>query len=298
MPTMETNLDGTLREVIGETLETSRSNSGDTKKGISSGSASETKSGDTDGENIVQGIDISDVPEQYRNEFKAKLGEKFKLADKGINEKFQEIAKFKKAQDDLQSMGLSVDEAREVLSKHAEQKKNPTKTTEEKKTAIRKLDALIENSSSDQRQALEDMRQIILEETDISSIKKDLAELKQFYQRSAFDASSRRKEQINSELDKLKDTLGDVVDKYRDEVVKQGVNYNNAPTKRLLYAIADPDELDQSILNQKSKTTGKPLTEEKRNAISSSNSGISGSKGNLDAKKMSLKGLISELSKK
>lgn len=293
MPTTEQPVKETLKSVISESVRTEANPAASqTPEGTSTGSAGETSSGETHRE-FVRGIDISDIPEQDRPRIKEKLEAKLKLADQGIQKEFQKVAEFKKAQDDLEKLGLSVQEAHDVLLRHAEQKKNPAQTTAQKKEVIKTLDKLIESAPSDQQAALSQMRQIILEETDISSIRSELAEIKQFVLGARQEQFSSREKQLRSELDGLREKFGDdLVNKHAEDVVKHGLQYKDANARRLFNAIVDPDELDNAILNQKAKTTGKPVTQEKLKAISSPGSGVSGTIEDVDVRKVSLKDLI------
>mgnify|MGYP001583588945 FL=1 len=150
--------DKTLKETLTEALsgnkDTTKVAEGETKQGISGEETeAETKSGET--AEYVSGIDISDIPEQDRPRIKDLLSKKAKLLEDGYQGKFKEVAEFKNAQEELVKAGLTTAEARDVLIKHIEQKRNPQPaTTTEKKDALKTLDKLINEAPLEQRSAL------------------------------------------------------------------------------------------------------------------------------------------------
>lgn len=258
----------------------------------------ETKAGETAQPDYESGIDFSDIPEQERAKVKEKFKLKAKLLEDGYQAKFKEVATFKKAQEELVKMGLSTDEAYDVLVKHIETKRNPQKTTEQKKEAVRTLDKLINDSPSDQRSALEQMRQIILEETEVGELKKQIGELTGLVKMLSGKHQENRRSEVNSELDKLSEVYGkEVVDKYRDTVLDISMRFPNESIKKILFHEAS-DDLEKSFLEKKEKKENKqPLTQEKKNAISSSGSGVSGAGEMIETKGKSFAQLIKDVSK-
>lgn len=255
----------------------------------------ETKTGETAQPDFESGIDFSDVPEQIRTQVKDKFKGKAKLLEDGYQQKFKEVATFKKAQEELVSMGLSTQEAYDVLVKHVEQKRNPVKTTEQKKEAVRTLDKLINDSSTEQRSALEQMRQIILEETEVGELKKQLSEITDLVKILSGKHFDDRKSSVNSELDKLSEIYGkEVVDKYRDEVVGIALKFPKESVKKILFHEAS-DDLEKSFLAKKENK--ETLTQEKKNAVSSSGSGVSGSGQMIETKGKSFSQIIQDVKK-
>jgi hypothetical protein len=285
------NVQDTLREVIGETVSSSATATLDETTNSNAGTNAETKSGEPAKE-YVSGIDISDVPEQDRPRFKEMFSKKAKLLEDGYQVKFKGVAALAKAQEDLEKMGLQVEEAREVLTKHLEAKKGKITDTDKAKS-LRTLDRLIDNASdADQKAALTQMRTIVEEETGIKSINERLDRLDKFYQSSSLELSNKRQTQLNDEIKQLETQYGqEVVGKYKEDIMKHGMASNNT-ARRLLHAIADPDEIEQAILSRTKETKKKPISEDKLNAISSGGSGITGSHESLDTKKMSFKDIF------
>lgn len=293
---MPDSLKDTLRTTLAETTTPQSAPVQETKQEPVVAAPAETQSGDTAEKEYVSGIDISDVPEQYRPQVREKLSQKAKLLETGYNGKFQEVAALKKDKEYLSSLGVSVDEARDAVIKYAESKRQPQTTTQEKKSAMKLLDSLIDGAPVEQRPALQQMRQIIHEETDVQKLSQKLDRLESFMNASVMDSSLRRQSELNTELNSLYERYGqEFVDKYRDDVLKHGMQ-NKVSARKLLQAIAPEDELEQAITAKVAKP-GKTLTKEKANAISSPTTGVASSIEHIDTKKVSLKGLISELVK-
>jgi tetrahydromethanopterin S-methyltransferase subunit G len=268
--------DTTLKDVIREVKSETPDNSPKDTKGVSQ-SSSETKSGET--EEYVAGVKISDFPEQERAIAKKVLEAKAKLLESGVQKKFQEIAKFKKAQDDLISMGLSVDEAQDVLQKHIEQKRNPQKTTAEKKEAVKTLDKLISDAPYEQRQPLEQMRQIILEETNVSSLQKKVDDLEKMVSYFRTKDMQLGEKTLTDDLASLEQKFGkDLIEKYSDEVKSEWRKYPNSKAKDILKYVVPDDEYEQALLSRKTKV------KEKVEASVSIGSGITSSSEAINTK--------------
>lgn len=299
MPT-SADVNKTLREVIGESVNNQAHKKSDDK---SSGNSEQTQSGEKP--EFVSGIDISDIPEPDRARFKEKLEKKAKLLEDGYQLKFKEIAGFKKERDDLKKLGLSDEEATKVLREHLSKKTDPSKTTDVKKDAKRLIDQMKEEAPDlETRKGLEKLEGIILELTNIKEIKDKVDQMEKLMGYVNNREISSREDNINKALDGLEDKYGKtLIDKYREDVVKQGKNYTDADkkVKNILHAIVDPDELEQAILETKKVENKKDNRQkEKINAIDSSSSGQSGSsKDTVDIRKSSLKSIIaSVISKK
>ena len=291
MPGVDTSLRDTVRTAMGETKETAKADAGHQEE-LSKGNSGETNTGETAEKEYVEGVDISDIPVEQRPLIKAKLEEKAKLLKKGYDTKYQEVAKFKKAQDELINMGLTVEEAQNVLVKHIEEKRNPNKTIEQKKEATRLLDKLMDGVPKEQREYLEQLRQIVLEETNVSKLMADIEELKKAIGHYQFRDRELGREQVNKDLTTLSEKFGDdVISKYQEDIVKEWERHPNIKTKDILKYVIPDDEYEQALIAKGRKT----LTPEKKNAISSSRSGVSGTLENVDVKKETTKSLIQKL---
>ena len=286
----------TLQETVGSVVGKQEANKDDKPAETEEGMSRETQSGETKtGEtpDYVSGIDISDIPEQDRPKFKEKLALKAKLLEDGYQPKFQEVAQLKKAQDELVKMGLSVDEAYDVLAKHIEQRRSPKVATEKKKEAVKTLDDLLEKAPYDQRPALEQMRKIILEETNVGELRKEITDLRALVKGLSGDNTSAKQTKVNQFVDDLSSKYPkDLVDKYRANMVDAHLRYN-IPLGRILQSVVPLDELEQAILSKGKK----PLTKEKKEAIVSDPSGVTSAAEKIDIKSNSLKDVISNILK-
>jgi len=295
--------DKTLRETIADAVsgnnDTAQAEAAETEQGISGKETEgETQSGGTP--EYVSGIDISDIPEQDRPRIKELLSKKAQLLESGYQGKFKEVAEFKKAQDDLVKAGLTTAEARDVLMRYIEQKRNPQTSTTAEKKDIRTLDKLIEQSPLEQRSSLEQFRVIAQEEgvaafldkvgyKDMDSFVKDLKSLKDFAMSSSGRMQEERKIQVNTELEKLSSKYGEeLIGKYRDVITERGIQNPNLPIIKIFQFEVPIEEIEQAILLKGKK----PLTEDKKKANSSPSSGITSATEKVDVKTSSYADLL------
>ena len=295
--------DKTLKETLTEALsgneDTTKVAEGETEQGISGKeTAGETTTGGTP--EYVSGIDISEIPEQDRPRIRTLLEKKAKLLEDGYQGKFKEVADFKKAQQELINAGLTVDEAKDVLNKHLEQKRNPQTTTTDKKDALKTLDKLIEQAPLEQRSALEQMRTIVQEEgigaflkevgyDNMQSFVKDFRSLRDFAMATSGKMMEDRKSQINTDLEILSSKYGkDLIDKYREVIAEKGLQHPNLTINKIFQYEVPIEELEQAILLKGKK----PLTEDKKKAISNTSSGITSATEKVDIKKSSFADIL------
>ena len=294
--------DKTLKETLTEALsgneDTTKATEGETEQGISGKETEgETTTGGTP--EYVSGIDISDIPEQDRPHVRTLLEKKAKLLEDGYQGKFKEVAEFKKAQQELVDSGLTVAEAKDVLMRHLEQKRNPATTTTEKKDALKTLDKLIEQAPLEQRSALEQMRTIVHEEgigaflkevgyDNMKSFVDDFKSLRNFAMATSGRMMEDRKKQINTDLESLSSKYGkDLVEKYREAIERAALN-TTLPISKIFSIEVPIEELEQAILSKGKK----PLTEEKKKAISNPSSGITSATEKVDTKKSSFADIL------
>ena len=287
MSEQDKTLNETVAEAMGGNKETAAAKATETEQGISSEKETEgeTQSGGTP--EYVSGIDISDIPEQDRPRIKELLSKKAGLLEKGYLDKFKEVAEFKKAQDDLVKAGLSLSEARDVLNRHIEQKRNPTPS--EKKEALKTLDKLIGEAPIEQRGALEQMRTIIKEETGVSELSKKVEQMEKLlgiYQATAMDS---RQKQVEADLSKFSEKYGkELVEKYRDVITERALQHPTLPVNKIFQYEVPFEEIEQVILSKGKK----PLTEDKKNAITSPASKITSAVEKIDIKKSSFQDIL------
>lgn len=296
---MPESLKDTLRTAMAETMTQPTPVVQETKQEPTVAASAETKTGETAEKEFVSGIDISDIPVQDRPRIREKLSEKAKLLERGYQPKFQEIAEYKKERERLSQMGLTIDEAATALNKYVEAKKNPVSATAEKKDALKTLDKLIASAPLEQQAALSQLRQIVKEETpvdlnEVVELKRKVSQFEQFMNMNAQESTMRRQTELNNELDSLRDRYGDdFIEKYRTDVVSNGVSYKGN-ARQLLHAIAPADELEQAITAK--VKPGKQITTEKANAITSSTPGLTSSSEQINIKQ-SYKNLLKDITR-
>ena len=292
----------TLQETIGESVKEQETVTDDTQTVETSEELSttettdETKSGDTP--DYVSGVDISDVPEQDRERIRELLSKKGKLLESGYNDKFKEVADLKRATEDLQALGLSAEEATTALKNYASNKNKPVDKQQEKASNI--LDKLISETKPyndgngnivDTRPQLEQMRQIIQQETNVTELKKTVADLQTLVKGLAGESTVTKQSKAETYIDGLSEEFGaDIVTKYKDKMLTAHLKHN-IPLDSLVGVSVPMTELKQAILTKGKK----PLTKEKRDAISSATGGVTKSGEKLDVKSKPLKGLIQQL---
>lgn len=284
-------LSQTIRSVMTDTKTPSLTTPVQAAEGISASPSGDTQSGGTP--EYVSGIDISTIPEQERPTARKVLAEKAKLLEDGYQSKFREINEFKKQREEILKLGISENEAAQVIRDHVSSKTN---AKDAKKEAARVIDQLKDSAPDlETRKGLENLENIIMELTDIKDIRKKLESLENYVNHSRGREFQSREQSLTTVLDSLNGKYGKgVIDKYRDEVIKQGLAYPDADPKRLLHAIADPDELEQAILsNGVKKETVRQ--QEKINAISPQGSGLTSPAQTIDIRKTSLKGVMAQV---
>lgn len=273
-----TGNDKTLRETVAEVVGETISHSSETHGGISKSQSGETSSGGTP--EYVAGIDISDIPEQDRPRIKAKLESKLALLEKGYQPKFQEVASLKKSLEWLNSKGLTAEKAEAILIKAVEGEKL---TTTEKK----KLDKLIQDSPYEQKEALQNMRQIILEETDVGQLRAEVADLKKVVNYFQGKDMQLGENQLNQDLGSLREKFGkDFVDKYEEAIRGEWRKYPNSKAKDILKYIALDEEYEQAILSKGNRN------KEKQNAVTNVGGGVTSSSATMDVRKTGWKDLL------
>lgn len=259
MPGDEKTLRDTIAEAAKQTQESSQDKVVETKEGISDGDKGDTQSGGTP--EFVGGVDISDIPEQDRPRIKELLSKKMSLVDKGAQEKFREVASEKKRYENLIA--------------ELEQHKAATQTATQQAKASKLLDKLSDQVPAEQRQSLEQLRQIINEETNVTELQKQVKDLTDAINRLQGDTVDTKRSKVESDLSSMDEKYGkELIDKYREDIIKAGVQYK-APIRQLIHAIVPADELEQAILEKSKKGEKKVLTPEKKQAISSNPASIS-----------------------
>lgn len=285
MGVMTGTLAETMKDTQAQKAETGEAKTNDTERKETQTSG-ETKSGDTP--EYLRGIDISDLkdlPEQDRKLVMDKLEKKLELADKGIQSKLKEVADLKTVKESLAQRGLTAMEIDTAVSEYLTRKNTPKDA--DKNTKL--LDQMIEKSDPETKEALSQWRKIIAEEAQeaIKTLREELSVVRN-------ETISTRRDRIEKEVDSLREKYGDeLVDKYKNDLIESALKFK-APVRNILHSIA-PDEVEETILAKANKGK-KPLTEEKKQAITSSSTVTSSE--TTDIRKTSLGDLIRQGMKK
>lgn len=288
--TEDKTLSQTIREVMTEPAKASTTNLVQAAEGISEGTSGETQSGGTP--EYVSGVDISTLPEQERTIARKVLAEKGKLLEDGYQAKFKEVSKFKKQREELLSLGISEEEAVSAIRNHIDSKTN---AKDAKKEAVRMIDKLKESAPDlETRKGFENLENIIMELTNIGDIKSKLEQLERIVGQGQIREAQTREQSVVSSLGGLEKEYGkNIIDKYREDVLKQGLAFPDVDPERLLHAIADPKELKQALLAN--SVEKKDRKQEKINAITPTGSGVTAPIQEVDVRKTPMKNILNQL---
>jgi tetrahydromethanopterin S-methyltransferase subunit G len=286
----ETKVDTTLREVIGDSVQT-REKSEDKD-------SQQTKSGDK--REFISGIDVSDIPDNMtKQEFKDFLAKKGKLLEDGYTPKFKQVAEYVKEKESLTALGVTPQEASKIIREAIAARDNKSKT-DVKQDIKREIDQLKDEAPDlETRKGVERLERIIMELSKSSPEYKELKERLDRAEKALGYVQNKtitsRVESLNEALDKLSGEKfdKDFIEKYREKAIEEGKKYPDAPLSKILQVITDPDDYDSALLKTKKKEEVKESRiKEKINANDSASSGVTGKEKDIDVKSMSLKQVI------
>ncbi len=286
----------TLREVIGDSVQTHKKSDDDKSQ--------QTQSGEK--RDFVSGIDVSDVPDNMtKQEFKEFLAKKGKLLEDGYTPKFKEISEYKKERDSLTALGVSPQEAAKIIRESIANRNNDSKG-DVKKDLRREIDALREEAPDlETRKGLDRLEKVIKELSKESPEYKELKERLDKAEKALGYVTNKtissRVDSLNEALDKLSDTRFDkaFIEKNRESIIEEGKKYPDAPINKIIQVVTDADEYAEAILKTKSKEqTKESRLKEKINANDSASSGVTGSEKKIDVKGSSLKNLLRQVMQK
>jgi hypothetical protein len=285
------NLQETVRDVIGERQNANSDASNQSNEaGISKSQSGDTQSGGTP--DYVAGVDISDVPEQDRPRIRAKLESKLKLLEAGYTPRYQKVANLEKSLNWLSSKGLTAEKAEAILIKSLEQGEDTKSMTGDKKSAVGTLEKLISEAPYEQKEALQNMRKIILEETNADKLNKKIEELEGAVRYLSGKDRNMGEQQVERDLVDLEKKFGkEVISKYREAIKSEWAKYPNATAKNIMKYVVPDEEYEQALLSKSSRKT------EKTNAITNTGGGVTSSTAQIDIKKTGWKDLLSTVIK-
>jgi hypothetical protein len=151
---------------------------------------------------------------------------------------------------------------------------------------VKTLDKLISESPYEQKEALQNMRKIVKEETGIEELRAELAELKKTNQYLASKDMQLGETKALQDLESLKTTLDkDFVEKHKDLVMSEWRKYPQSKVEDILY-YTDRDGYKQALLSKGNRNV------EKLNAVTNNGSGVTSSTATLDIRKSSVKDIL------
>ena len=228
-------------------------------------------------EGLISDIDLSDVPEERREEVKKYLAQKVKLYDTGFRAKTEEFANDKK---DFETQKQSL---RELSLLRDEIEGNPALKTKVNKLIndfragnldsddskidkIKTLDRLIDTASdAETKEGLRQMRQIVQEETSgYSGLQDSYKELEEKFLRLEQATMSGQAERVEVKIGLLTEKFGkEIVDKYKEDIKTAALKFPGQDINKLFYHYADENDIETALLHQ---AEGKKQLEEKRKA--------------------------------
>ncbi len=293
----EETLKETVGKVVEETKETSTPNPAETEKG-STTEGVDTKSGETTEpkKEYVRGIDISNIPEADRERLVPLLEEKLSLVDKGnqearekLNKEKSELQDLIQTRDYLAQRGITTEEVNFAIDNLMHKKTHPQEIAKTSKL----LDKLIEQAPIEQRPNLEQFRTIVREETGVQGIRDEVKALRDTLGAIKVGAAQNATARLTTELEQLSTSYGELVDKYRVNVLAHANNpqARGVSAEQLLFMTATPQEIKTALSAKKSPSK---VVTEKKNAVSNQPSGVNAIE-QIDVKKHTHKSLLKAL---
>jgi hypothetical protein len=215
---------------------------------------------------LISDVDLSDVPENVREDVKKYLGQKVKLYDQGYRAKTEDFSKERKQfevqkkelaelvtlRDEIQGDPALEKEVTNLINRKRAGLSFNTSSSD-KKDKINHLDGLIsEAPDAETKESLRQLKAIIKEETstygeyqnEIQAMREEIKTLK-----SA--TLSGQAERIDTKIQSLCKEFGDeVVKDVEMDLRKSALRYPNASVKKLFISLIDEDKLETVILEK------------------------------------------------
>jgi hypothetical protein len=216
-------------------------------------------------EGLISDIDLSDVPENIREDVKKHLAEKVKNYDSGFRAKTEEFSKDKKEFESKKESVRDLMKLRDEIDGNPKLKDKITKTInnfragnfDEDNSSTSKgkkmLDKLIDDASdAETKQGLMQMRQIVQEETSTyGELKDNYKALEEKFQKLEQATVSGHTERVEAKISVLEDRFGkDIVDKYRGDIRDTALKFPTQDTVKLFYHLASEDDIKSALLNE------------------------------------------------
>ena len=208
---------------------------------------------------LLADVDLSGLSEKEQATVLAKV----KAYDKAFHRErasYQEFKQFQKLYQENPSVEKAIQTALRPASEDSAPRATRTTMTAAPSTkaeaaVMKRLDTLLaEAKTSDEREAIRESRQIILEETQehrqtVESLGQKLDELERTVAQLRQDRSETRLSKFDQELDQLEEAYApSLVEKYRSALRQWAEKYPTRSAEWLLYKIAEPKELQAAAL--------------------------------------------------
>ena len=212
---------------------------------------------------LIADIDLSDVPEQYRNEVRKKLGEKVKQYDTGFRSKTEDLAR---EREQVQSQKVALRDLtvlRDEISSNPALEKKITKVINDfragnfnpddskTKEASKLLDKLIDNASdAETKEQLRQMRQIVKDEIpDTSSMKEELQSMRKELESLKNATLTGQAERVTQKIGQLEERFGkDIIGKYKEQIKESALKFPGVEISKLFYSYADENDVKSALL--------------------------------------------------
>jgi HPt (histidine-containing phosphotransfer) domain-containing protein len=238
---------------------------------------------------LIADLDFSNVPEAIRSEVKTRVAEKVKLYDKGFRSKTEalaekertlqqteaEVAEVKRIVDEMKQDPKLAEGLNKFYTDYKSGKIGRSETVAERN--LKRLDQLIAQTDDPaQRENLKDMRQIIMEEAGVGTLKDEIKALRGELANIRATAAAGHTERIAAQVKELEDRFGkDMVGKYRKQIETAALTYPNQSAYKLLKFYASDEDLHTALLNEARQKEKMELERKKKG------SDVGGGPGNL-----------------
>lgn len=265
-------------------------------------------------EGLISDIDLSDVPQERREEVKKYLVQKVKLYDAGFRAKTEEFSKEKKEIESKKQSLRELENLRDEIKGNPDLERKINKMINDfragnfeaddlkTKKSIKTLDKLIDQTSdAETKEGLRQMRQIVQEETsDYGDLKEKYSNLEKKFSSLEQLTLSGQTERVDVKLGLLDKRFGkELVDKYRSDIKAAAVKFPTSDIVKLFYHYANEDDIKSALLNEaKEKEKQEQFRKEQ-----GSSAGIFDRKTPVEAKKdkhgrTNIKDLIGQITSK
>ena len=167
--------------------------------------------------------------------------------------KTQEVAELRRLQEDLVADPSKAEFLRKAVTEYEARKAGLLPAKSEKTEAVKtRLDALLEEATPDQREAVKALIEGLDEryKSDVEGAKKELGELKQTLASLQSDRTLTRKESLEQELTALPDAYKALGQRYRETILRLGVQPSGQrmAAEKLLQLVSTPEEYRQAVV--------------------------------------------------